>query len=576
MEDRQVLNGIRKWCRKLVSGRASVIPPAVVNDGHSWDLTVDVAVIGFGGAGAAAAIEARDQGAEVAIIERFNGGGSTKISGGIYYAGGGTSIQREAGIADSPENMFNYLAQETGDTVCEATLRQFCEESPANLEWLVQQGVPFQASLCPFKTSYPSNDYYFYYSGNESFAPYSDKATPAPRGHRAHGKGVSGAALFKPLQDSARRKGVDILTQHKALALISDDSGEVLGLQLSMLPRGSLAGWLHRQLYALLIFSRYAAMYAPVISWFMRAILEKLETCFGRPVSLRAKSGVIICSGGFFYNREMVEQYAPKYLPGMPLGTIGDDGSGILIGQSMGAKTGLMGNVSDWRFVNPPQSFIRGILVNSHGQRICNEMLYGAQLAERIMETANGEAWLLIDSSLASQALREIGPGRAMWFQSAAALLYLFMAREKAPTLEKLSRKLGIPHAALAATVDQYNSLSQGDAVDPLGKPAEYLATLGSGPWYALDCRTAGAVRNPSITLGGLCVNESSGEVLAEDGSTIKGLYAAGRSAVGIASHSYVSGLSIAGCIFSGRRAGRHAAKNQKGQTRLIPRNNLS
>ncbi len=440
-------NGIRSWCRKLASGRAEITPPAVANDRHHWDITVDVAVVGFGGAGAAAAIEARDQGAEVAIIERFNGGGSTKISGGIYYAGGGTRIQREAGIADSPENMFNYLAQETGDAVCEATLRQFCEESPANLEWLLQQGVPFQASLCPFKTSYPSNNYYFYYSGNESFAPYSDKATPAPRGHRAHGKGVSGAALFKPLQDSARRKGVNILTQHKALGLISNDSGEILGLQLSMLPRGSLASWLHRQLYALLIFSRYAAMYAPVISWFMRAMLEKLETSFGRPVSLRAKSGVIISSGGFFYNRDMVEQYAPKYLPGMPLGTIGDDGSGILMGQSVGAKTDLMDNVSDWRFVNPPRSFICGILVDSDGQRICNEMLYGAQLAERIMEKAHGEAWLLIDSSLASRALREIGPRRAMWFQSAAALLYLFMARKKAPTLEKLARKLGIPHA---------------------------------------------------------------------------------------------------------------------------------
>ncbi len=105
----------------------------------------------------------------------------------------------------------------------------------------------------------------------------------------------------------------------------------------------------------------------------------------------------------------------------------------------------------------------------------------------------------------------------------------------------------------LAETVDQYNSLESGVA-RPIrwANPSEYLATLGSGPWYALDCRTAGAVRNPSITLGGLCVDENSGEVLAEDGRTIKGLYAAGRSAVGIASHSYVSGLSIAGCIFSG------------------------
>ena len=197
-----MLDGIHRWRRKIASGHPRVTPTRVIEDvvNQHWDMTVDVAVVGFGGAGAAAAIEARDQGATVAIVERFNGGGSTKISGGIVYAGGGTTIQHAAGINDSAENMFNYLSRETGDAVCATTLRRFCDDSAANLDWLTQQGVPFQASLCPFKTSYPSNDYYLYYSGNESFKPYTDTATPAPRGHRAHGKGVSGASLFTPLQ----------------------------------------------------------------------------------------------------------------------------------------------------------------------------------------------------------------------------------------------------------------------------------------------------------------------------------------------------------------------------------------
>ncbi len=97
-----------------------------------------------------------------------------------------------------------------------------------------------------------------------------------------------------------------------------------------------------------------------------------------------------------------------------------------------------------------------------------------------------------------------------------------------------------------------------------MGKPAQYLAALKQGPWYALDCRVDGMVRNPSITLGGLCVDETSGEVLATNGGKVTGLYAAGRAAVGVASHSYVSGLSIADCIFSGRRAGGHAARTGK------------
>jgi 3-oxo-5alpha-steroid 4-dehydrogenase len=64
----------------------------------------------------------------------------------------------------------------------------------------------------------------------------------------------------------------------------------------------------------------------------------------------------------------------------------------------------------------------------------------------------------------------------------------------------------------------------------------------------------------PTISFGGLVVDEETGLVKREDGSMIPGLYAAGRTAVGIASNSYVSGLSIADCVFSGRRAGRHAA----------------
>ena len=65
----------------------------------------------------------------------------------------------------------------------------------------------------------------------------------------------------------------------------------------------------------------------------------------------------------------------------------------------------------------------------------------------------------------------------------------------------------------------------------------------------------------PTITLGGLLVDESTGQVKREDGSVVPNLYAAGRTAVGVASHSYVSGLSLADCVFSGRRAGAHIAQ---------------
>lgn len=82
------------------------------------------------------------------------------------------------------------------------------------------------------------------------------------------------------------------------------------------------------------------------------------------------------------------------------------------------------------------------------------------------------------------------------------------------------------------------------------------------GPCYGIDIsiRPTGPYLSPGLTLGGLQVEEHSGLVRTEGGQTIASLNAAGRNAVGICSTSYISGLSLADCVFSGRRAGEHAA----------------
>ncbi|MGB3372940.1 MAG: FAD-dependent oxidoreductase, partial [Rhodococcus sp. (in: high G+C Gram-positive bacteria)] len=108
----------------------------------TWDLHADVVVVGFGAAGAAASIQARESGAEVIALDRYSGGGASALSGGVVYAGGGTSVQDLAGVSDSVEHMFEYLRKEVGDAVSTATLRRFCEESPQMIEWLQAHGVP--------------------------------------------------------------------------------------------------------------------------------------------------------------------------------------------------------------------------------------------------------------------------------------------------------------------------------------------------------------------------------------------------------------------------------------------------
>jgi 3-oxo-5alpha-steroid 4-dehydrogenase len=175
-------------------------PPLVLDDpsAERWDDTADLVVVGFGGAGVCAALEGRERGLDVLVVDRFHGGGATAISGGVFYSGGGTHIQREAGVEDSVDEMVKYLAMETQGVVSEELLREFCEGSADTLRWLERYGVPFEASLCPFKTSYPLDKYYLYYSGNEGLYPFKEKAKPAPRGHRAKGKGL-------PVHRSTRR-----------------------------------------------------------------------------------------------------------------------------------------------------------------------------------------------------------------------------------------------------------------------------------------------------------------------------------------------------------------------------------
>ena len=103
----------------------------------------DVVVVGYGAAGASAAIEAADQGAKVLVLDLAFGGGASALSGGVVYAGGGTEQQSSAGVNDSPENMFKYLKQEVDGVVSDETLRRFTEQSPGMIKWLENFGVEF-------------------------------------------------------------------------------------------------------------------------------------------------------------------------------------------------------------------------------------------------------------------------------------------------------------------------------------------------------------------------------------------------------------------------------------------------
>ena len=103
-------------------------------------------MVGLGGAGVCAALEALERGVKVTAVDRFGGGGATAMSGGVYYGGGGTRQQQQAGFQDTPADMYNYLKQEVMGVVQDETLHEFCSCSSRNLEWLEKYGVKFSGS----------------------------------------------------------------------------------------------------------------------------------------------------------------------------------------------------------------------------------------------------------------------------------------------------------------------------------------------------------------------------------------------------------------------------------------------
>lgn len=526
---------------------------------QTWDASADVVVAGYGGAGVAAALTARAGGADVLAIDRYLGGGATALSGGIVYAGGGTWVQRAAGVEDDTENMLAYLRAEVGDAVSERTLRQFCEESASMIDWLTSHGVPFQPSLCPYKTSYPTDDYYLYYSGSENSGGYRELATPRQRGHRAHGRGVSGKKLFGPLAASAAKHGVRVETGTRATKLVIED-GRVVGIEAITLRDAPAA--VRRRFAALARISAKPGVYHQGLRRAVQALLDRIERRHGTPIRIEARSGVILTTGGFIANGEMVARHAPTYpwREGLPLGTAGDDGSGITMAVAAGADTGKMDAISTWRFIAPPSAFFGSLAVNAQGQRMIDESRYGATLGAAIAETPGNRAWLLIDIELEREARRQLGP-QSVWFQRMQAERLLRLGRTSGGSVEEVARRAGIDPVALRRTVDAHNDAIDADLPDPMGKPADIRRPIRTGPFALLDISFKAHLTYPTpmLTLGGLLVDEDTGAVRTTDGGTIPGLFAAGRAAVGICSNSYVSGLSLADCVHSGRRAGTHS-----------------
>ncbi len=485
--------------------------PRNARDVQQWDIETDVAIVGFGGAGGCAAIEAADAGSSVTIFELASAsGGSTAMSSAEIYMGGngGTRVQQACGFEDKTEDMITYMTMAAGPQADDAKIRNYCENSTAHFQWLLDIGVPFKDSFHEERAIMCLTDDGLLYTGSEKAYPFAQQAKPCPRGHNLQVEGDNGGPLFmKIVTDNVeKRDAISVEYEVRALTLIVDDDNGVVGI-----------------------------------------VVRKNQ----QELNVRAHQGVILCAGGFVMNEEMIAKYAPMLTKGTePIGNPGDTGSGIQMGISVGGTTINMHEGFISLPYYPPASMTCGILINDKGQRFINEDVYHGRMGAFMLAQQAERFYYVL-------TVEQYGDYEKVSFMGA-------QVAATGESVAELEEELGLRKGSLQHTIELYNEDCAAGNDTQQHKAAQWLEQL-EPPLVALDVTPGRGAFIPFFTLGGLDTLPS-GEVVDPRRQAISGLYAAGRTACGVVrtAAGYSSGMSVGDATFSGRMAGKAAAAAER------------
>jgi len=529
----------------LKSGAAGVGGAALtavgVNEANAqtrWNRSADVVVIGAGVSGLPAAITARDHGASVIVVDVNNDiGGRGILSGGRLHLGGGHALQQKLGIKDTPEQVFQdwVRADDIDSRYSDRDLvRVFADENVPTYDFLIENGVkmieklvgPEQSSTVP--RTFLSVEWEI---PSEVIAPHRNR---------------NGSGIVRALALSARKKGAEILLQHRMTSIIRENprSGKVLGIAVE-----------HN----------------------------------GTTLYIEAKKGIVIATGGHTGNVDFRRMFDPRLTEEYQQACqpwVNQDASGEIAAMELGAALWSTANQTtenaaaitktrhigcQWGYsslVYEPDSpmfkFARAtgltvkdwqnvIMVKDTGQRFWNEVdgsydFFAACMAyngDKTKLNGGGPIWAIFDSDAVTREKWNPKPPHVDpdgYFFSADTLV------ELAAKIKNKYQRRPMPGAALQETVNRYNSFVTAGKDADFGKPTP-MHKIEKPPFYA-------AWSTPILhdTLTGLRTNVNA-EVVDMRGQLIPGLYCVGEAQGGFAQH----GLSR--CLVFGRVAGRHAAK---------------
>lgn len=440
--------------------------------------STDIVIVGAGGAGLTAAVEAHNLGAKVILLEKmaFVGGNTNRATGGVNAAG--TDAQKAKGIEDSAELHYQDTMKGGRNINNPELVRALTDNANDSIKFLKANGLDLVEVVR---------------AGGAS----------VDRSHRAEGGPASGNLIVSSLYKKVKELGIDVRTNSPVTKLLHNEKGEIIGVSVT--------------------------------------------TNKGEEYIIHAQK-VILATGGFGANFEMIAHYDPKLVNFKTTNSPGALGEGMKMAQAVGAKLVDMEYIQIHPTTVPGTGILvtegmRGagaILVNEQGKRFTDELKTRDVVSKNILQQPGAHAFLIFNKNLHIKKTVE----------KYASENYT----KSGETLAQLASELKMDPQQLEQTINAYNAYVANQKDEEFGRESLAVA-LDTGPYYAIEV-------TPGIhhTMGGVAINKNA-QVIDTDGKIIPNLFAAGEVAGGVHGANRLGGNALMDIVTFGRISATQAVK---------------